>query len=336
MKIGIIGVGCVGSVLAERLSSLKKDVEVFFIARGKYAERLQNGIKVNGNLVHVPVPESGDCYADLVFVCVKNYDLAQACTDMFPYVNADTIILPLLNSVTPTPFIKKIYPNNRVLYGYISKIDAYNGNDGNGFYYNVAGDIHFGYANNTQVNPELEKIKKVLDKAGFDVYIDTDMKRGIWKKWMLNVGANQVSALTEADYIQFSRIKEIHHILRLAMQELLIIASYEGVNLGTRDIDETIEYLTTYPYPKKTSMLQDIQAHRRTEVDYISGDVVRLAHKWNCPSPVNLTMYYLIKAKEATYLLDTKEKIEISSHLRGMVRLPEDFDYRYELEKRSL
>lgn len=302
MKIGIIGAGCVGSVLVERLSSLKEDVETFFIAKGKFVERLRNGIKVNDSLIQIPIPAVGDCYADLILVCVKNYDLEQACEDMSPYVNANTIILPMLNSVTPTPAIKEFYPENRVLYGYISKIDAYN--DGTGYRYNVAGDIHFGYSNNTEVKPELVEIKNILDKAGFVTFVDADMKRGIWKKWMLNVGANQVSALTEADYIQFSKIREIHHILRLAMQELLIIASYEGVDLGTRDIADTIEYLTTYPYPKKTSMLQDVLAHRKTEVDYISGDVMRLAHKWNCPSPVNLTMYYLIKAKESTYLLD--------------------------------
>ena len=304
MKIGIVGAGCVGSVLAERLYCLtnKENVEVFFVAKGKYADRLRNGIEVNGDLIQLPIPKIGECCMDLIILCVKNFDLEQACEDMKPFVDVNTIVLPMLNSVTPTPTIREIYPKNKVLYGYISKIDAYN--DNHGYRYNIAGDIHFGYSNNTEVKPELIEIKNVLDKAGFVTFIDEDMKRGIWKKWMLNVGANQVSALTEADYIQFSKIKEIHHILRLAMQELLVIASYEGVDLGTRDIADTIEYLTTYPYPKKTSMLQDVLAHRKTEIDYISGDVVRLSHKWNCPSPVNLTMYYLIKAKESTYLLD--------------------------------
>lgn len=302
MRVGIIGAGCVGSVLAERISSLKYSTDVYFIAKGKYIERLRNGINVNDNLVKVKIADDTTSPLDLIFVCVKNFDLLTACEDMLPYLNDNTIIFPLLNSVTPTPSIKEYYPNNRVLYGYISKIDAYN--DGNGFRYNVAGEIHFGYSENPDPKPELLEIKDMLAMAGFTVFVDKDMKRGIWKKWMLNVGANQVSALTEADYIKFSKIPEIHHILRLAMQELLIIASYEGVNLGTRDIAETIEYLTTYPYPKKTSMLQDVLAHRKTEVDYISGDVVRLAHKWNCPCPVNLTMYYLIKSKEQAYLAE--------------------------------
>ena len=49
-------------------------------------------------------------------------------------------------------------------------------------------------------------------------------------------------------------------------------------------------------------MLQDIQARRKTEIDYISGDLINLSKKWDCPCPVNLTMYYLIKSKEKAYL----------------------------------
>ena len=123
------------------------------------------------------------------------------------------------------------------------------------------------------------------------------------EKWMLNIGANQISALTNCDYLQFSRIPEIGKILMLAMHEVLILARYENVDLSTKEVLEIMKYLTTYPYPKKTSMLQDIQAHRKTEIDYISGDLLKLSRKWNCPCPVNLTMYYLIKSKEKAYLL---------------------------------
>ena len=237
---------------------------------------------------------------EVIFVCVKNYDLEQACGDMKKFITPETIIIPLLNSVTPTPALQKYFAGSKVLYGYISKIDAHR--ESSKFFYNIAGDIHFGYAKNYDVSSELIAIRNILSVSGFGAYIDDDMLRGIWRKWMLNVGANQISALTEADYLQFGKIPEIEQVLRLAMHELLIIACYEGVNLSTEDIAELIKYLTTYPYPKKTSMLQDIQAHRKTEIDYISGDIIRLGRKWNCPCPVNLTMYYLIRSKEACYL----------------------------------
>lgn len=299
--IAIIGAGCVGSVLVERLISSEQNLTVSVIAEGRRSHRLsQSGITVNNTKFFPPnardVPEKPDA----VFVCVKNYDLEQACADMKNLIAPETMIIPLLNSVSPTPTIQVFFPKHRVLYGYISKIDARREN--HEVFYNIAGDVHFGDAENLCPDSALLEVRKILSSSGFGAYIDDDMRRGVWRKWMLNVGANQISALTEADYLKFGEIPEIEQVLRLAMHELLIIACYEGVNLSTQDISELIEYLTTYPYPKKTSMLQDILAHRKTEIDYISGDIVRLSRKWNCPCPVNLAMYYLIKSKEACYL----------------------------------
>ena len=304
--IAIIGAGCVGSVLVERLMSSGQELTVSVIAEGKRSQRLaQSGITVNGAKIFPPNARDIHEKICVVFVCVKNYDLEQACVDMKGRIFPDTVIIPLLNSVSPTPALQEFFPDNRVLYGYISKIDAHRENYS--VSYNIAGDIHFGEAENLRPDAALEEVREILKCAGFGAYIDSDMRRGVWRKWMLNVGANQISALTEADYLKFGEIPEIEQVLRLAMHELLIIACYEGVNLSTQDISELIEYLTTYPYPKKTSMLQDILAHRKTEVDYISGDIVRLSRKWNCPCPVNLAMYYLIKSKEACYLSENGE-----------------------------
>lgn len=299
LRVSIIGAGCIGSVIAERL--LKQKIDLSLIALGKRREKLKSeGLTVNGVKHYVRIAEESDPAPDLLFVCVKNYDLEQSLKDINKFIDSHTMILPLLNSISPTPTIQKKYPDNHVLYGFIQKIDAYR--EGNEYKYNIAGDIHFGDAINEGYNSALMPIKEMLLKSGFGAIIDKDMIRGVWKKWMLNVGANQVSALTEANYLQFARIPEIEHVLRLAMHELLVIAGYEGVNLSTVDVTDAIRYLTTYQFPKKTSMLQDVHARQQTEVDYISGDIIKLSRKWNCPCPVNLTMYYLIKSKESAYL----------------------------------
>lgn len=303
MRISILGAGCVGCVIAEHIYKTTCGNELHFIAGEPFAKDLENnGVWVNDYHYTIPVLKPDEEKPDLVFVTVKNYDLLKACEDMRPLIDDHTILLPLLNSVSPTPTIQEIFPNNRVLYGYINTIDAHR--EGKGVCYHLSGNLHFGYANNKEIAPELEEIKQILIQSGINASIDEDMLRGVWKKWMLNVGANQVSALTECNYLQFAKIPEIENVLRLAMQELLTIASYEGVDLGTKDIADTLKYLTTYPYAKQTSMLQDILAHRRTEVDYISGDIIKLSHKWNCPCPVNLTMYYLIKSKQDAYLMN--------------------------------
>ena len=302
MRLAVIGAGCVGSVLAARLHDA--GCEVALIAKGDRGRRLAaEGLVVNGIQYSLPVCDSGtmsNSKFDLVFVCVKNYQLDIACTDLKDCIDEHTILLPLLNSISPTSVISSYYPENEVLYGYISKIDSQR--SGRGFVYNLAGDVHFGRACNQGYDSLLASFKGMLASAGFNAFIDEDMVKGIWKKWMLNVGANQVSALTEANYIQFSSSPEIEEVLRMAMGELLCLAQKETVGLVQDDADELVHYLMTYPFPKKTSMLQDVLAKRKTEVEAISGDVLRLSEKWNYPCPVNKTMYCLIRGKEQTYL----------------------------------
>lgn len=301
MNISVIGAGCVGSVFAQLLYKLDK-TNVTLIAKKPYNQILEEqGLTVNRERYDIPLLKETDTPPDLLIVCVKNYDLDAALEDMSKFIDEHTLILPMLNSISPTPTIQERFPKNRVLYGYITKIDSYSKNGE--YFYNIAGDVHFGYAQNTTIAPELKELYDLFNKAGFNAFIDKDMIHGVWRKWMLNVGANQVSALTEANYLQFAKIPEIEEILRLAMMELLSIACYEGVSLSTKDVSEIVEYLTTYQFPKQTSMLQDVLAKRRTEVDYISGDIIKLSNKWNCPCPVNLTMYYLIKSKQSAYLM---------------------------------
>ena len=94
------------------------------------------------------------------------------------------------------------------------------------------------------------------------------------------------------------------------MNEILRIAKAEGIVLTVEDRDETIQYLTTFPLPKKTSMLQDVEAKRRTEIDDMGGMVRMYSNKWNIPTPVNDTLFLSIKAKETIYLLDSCEHLD--------------------------
>ena len=300
MLISVMGAGCVGSVIASRLYKVE-GCSVSLLALGDRAKRLEgNGLLVNNKRYDIPVLKPGETSPDLVVLCVKNYQLKEACEQLKNWISPHSIILPLLNSISPVPIIRQCLPNQTVLYGYISKIDTFRQNGG--FVYHIPGDVHFGHAENLSPDPFIEKVATLLKKAGFSVSVDKDMIRGVWRKWMLNVGANQVSALTEADYLQFAAIPEIEDVLRLAMGELLLLAHRADVKLTQTDIDELIEYLTTYPYPKKTSMLQDVQARRKTEIEAISGEIMKLAAEWNQPCPVNEAMYCLIRAKEQVYL----------------------------------
>ena len=146
-KIGLIGAGRVGSVLCEHL--VKSYNERFcLVASGLRKDKLlEKGIMINGNTIFPHVISESKIPLDLVIICVKNHNLIDACEDIRGSIDEHTVILPLLNGISPTPSIQKVYPKNLVLYGYITKIDSYK--DDEEFKYNIAGEIHFGEANNS-------------------------------------------------------------------------------------------------------------------------------------------------------------------------------------------
>ena len=76
------------------------------------------------------------------------------------------------------------------------------------------------------------------------------------------------------------------------------------IGLTEKDRDDIVQILINYPPEKKTSMLQDIEAKRRTEIDYFAGTVIELGKKTGIVTPVNRILYYAIKAKEKVGLAE--------------------------------
>jgi 2-dehydropantoate 2-reductase len=87
-----------------------------------------------------------------------------------------------------------------------------------------------------------------------------------------------------------------------AMAEVIDCAAEEGVHLTHEDIEHWYPILDSIPPEGKTSMCQDVEAKRKTEVEMFAGTLIELAEKHGLPVPVNRTLYRLLKAKELMYL----------------------------------
>jgi 2-dehydropantoate 2-reductase len=301
-NIGIIGVGAIGGMLASFIYPAYKG-NTYIIASGARYERLaRSGIHVNGKLLRPRIIESdADAVAiDVLLVCVKNYDLDSAMIDIGKVINTRTIILPFLNGLEATAKLKKAFPENKVLYGIAIRTDALREN--NTMSFSSAGELQIGDETNTPPSGEVTRIKNILSGAGLTVNIYDDMKRMLWRKIMLNIGVNQISAVTERTFKRYKKIDEIVELFRNELEEILLVARAEGVHVTEHDIDEIVETLINYPPDKKTSMLQDIEAHRKTEIDYFAGEIIKLGTRHGIPTPVNQTMYLIIKAKEKYYV----------------------------------
>ena len=118
---------------------------------------------------------------------------------------------------------------------------------------------------------------------------------------MFNVGCNQVTAITGATYSGVMGIKTNHVLFHEAMMEVVALAQASNINVTENDALEFEHLLTTFSPQGKTSMLQDVEAGRRTEVDYFAGTVAELGIRLNVPTPVNHAMYCILKSKEQLY-----------------------------------
>lgn len=296
--IGLIGAGSVGTALISYLDRAYAD-DFYLLARGDRAVRLKkNGISVNDCTLYPKIyaEESQKINIDLLIISVKCYSLDTVIEDIRGLIGKETIILPLLNGIMATQRLREAFPENRVLYGVMLRTDAHR--TGHKVYFTTSGEVQIGYENNRVPAPEVQAVYECLKDSGINVRIYEDMRRTQWRKWLSNTGGSLAAVEVGVECGYFTQVEEIVEIIRLCMDEILLLARAEKVNLTEKDRDEMLDILLHYPAHKKMSMLQDVEAGRPLEIDEYAGTVVQLGKKHGIATPVNDILYKTIKARE--------------------------------------
>lgn len=298
-NIAIVGAGAMGAAYAAMFSDAV-GFSVSFVARGTRYERLKHrSMTVNERLYNIGVihPDKVSTPADLVIVALKHHHLADAVGDIAALAGPDTIILSVMNGLESEEMIGAVCGMDKLVYAIAIGIDAVHEN--RRFTYANPGKIVFGPTADDGSGPDLERIREALDRAGIPSEAPTDILRAMWWKFMVNVGTNQASAVLRAPYGVFQSNPDARDLMRSLMEEVVALATKAGIDLGTGDIDEWEQLLTTLSPKGKTSMLQDVEAGRKTEVELFAGRVVELGRKHNVPTPVNATVQRIIKVIES-------------------------------------
>ena len=111
--------------------------------------------------------------------------------------------------------------------------------------------------------------------------------RALWAKFMLNVACNQISAILGLTFHQMHTSPSFKELATKVMKEVELCAKAEGINNTETLIKEVFEHIKTITPEGKTSMLQDVEAGRKTEVETFAGTVIRYGEKHNIPTPYN-------------------------------------------------
>lgn len=297
-NIYLSGLGAIGSTYAGMLSDMNPECIKIIASEDRIRLYNDNGVLINGKKYEFKYINPGEKAepADLILIAVKQHHLEQSIKDIRNFVGQNTIILSLLNGISSEEIIGREFGMDKMLYSFCVGTDAVR--TGTHTQYTKHGRIVFGEAVNEIKSQKVEAVATVFKAAGIPYSIPVDMIRELWWKFMLNVGINQVSAILKAPYGIFHNVDEARDLMVLASKEVILLANKMGINLNDEDINEYIKIIKTLSPEGKTSMLQDIEAGRKTEVEIFSGTVIELGKKHYVQTPVNDILFKMIRALE--------------------------------------
>ncbi|MDR2973816.1 MAG: ketopantoate reductase family protein [Propionibacteriaceae bacterium] len=300
VRISVIGLGAMGASYAAKLQDAP-DTDVRVIATGARAEGLRReGVTVNGKRHDFTIVAPDDTVepADLLIVAVKHMALPEALPQVSRHISDHTVIVSLLNGITSEAQIAEAYPQSHPLLSITFGIDAVR--HGHEVSYSSLGKMAFGEAvNEPPYSEQAQWLARLFDAAGLAYEIPTDMVRQLWWKFLVNTGVNQITGVLEAPYrIVQDPASPARDVMIAAQREVVAVARAQGVDLDESDIDSWLDVLDGLGPTQYTSMAQDTLAHRRCETDIFGGMVHRLGEEAGIPTPVNASLWGLLKAKE--------------------------------------
>lgn len=276
-NVVIIGLGGVGAVYASKLPMAKILVSKDRFARYSQNKTTINNVEYDFNFV-TKCPEN----PDLIIITTKFYNLNEVLEQIKPTPN--TIILSLINGISAVGILKNKFQNSIIVPAYLI-CDSIIRN-GRNIIHNDINKIVMGK------NYELEKF---LERNNINFEIVEDIKSALWQKLMLNIIANQLSAVTRMTFGDMNSLPYIDRLLNNILQEVREVAVKEGVKNPDELVYNAInKFHNMAPYGK-TSMLQDIEHGKNTEVEAFAGYIKKLGKKYEIRTPYSDLFYFLLR-----------------------------------------
>ncbi len=282
-KIAILGLGGVGGYFGGKLAAHyhgSPDVEIIFIARGETEKIIRGqGLKLitpqgdqvaHPSLVTNNPAESG--HLDLVLCCVKGYDLESGIETLRPCVNEETIIISTLNGVDGAERIRVVLPQADTWEGFayiISLIES------PGVVKQTGDFRHLYFGSPTASAEQLKRVEEIFTSAGIEAKAPPDIFAAMWEKFHF---ISAIATLTSALDLSIGAILENDshkdQLMRL-LRELKAVADAKGIHLPEDAVDLTLDKMKGLPYETTSSMHRDFHRGKKTELESLTGYVVR-------------------------------------------------------------
>ncbi len=283
-----MGAGALGSLFGALLQIAGFDV--VFVARGKQYEALKKSLKISGILntelrvYATNKPED----ADVTFVTVKAYDTENAAKSLAE-VNPG-IVCSLQNGVGNEEILQRYC--RRVLGGvtsYAANLIDYGHVNYAGEGYTYIGEL------NGKISRDAKRVVEILRDAKIRAEVVDDIVFRIWVKTVVNAAINPITALCRVRNGEIVRNRYLWNIAKRVAEEGMEVLRKMGFEF---DAVEEVKRIAEMTANNKSSMLQDVERGKRTEIEYINGAIVKKGKELGIDCIVNETLMNLIRGVE--------------------------------------
>ena len=304
MNVCVVGCGAVGSLFAANLAQLE-DVDVW--AYDLYEEhvgainerglRLVGAGEVTGRLRATSDPgELPACDFGIVATKAMHTAAAVAATAR---AFADGAVASVQNGVGNEEAIAEHVP--RVIRG--TTFPAGKLLEPGVVQWDVKGETTLGpFEPQPASLDEVERLADACTRAGMPTYAVSDARGPQWRKVIFNAATNPIGALTRLTHGRVCERPDLRALVSRLVDEGKAVAAAQGIELDA-DPEELIDHAAKpeVAYEHKASMLQDVEARRQTEIDYLNGGIVRFGREHGVPTPLHEAIVALIKGVEQSW-----------------------------------
>ncbi len=315
MRIAIMGAGALGGTFGVLMADAGFDVTLVDVDVAKIEAIRAEGLTLimpdgtrKTHMMAATTDPSEVGIVDLVQISVKGYHTASAAELARPMVGPDTYVLSVQNGLKNLQRIAAVLGEEKVIGGVTAHsamplshtLIKYNGG---------LGGIYIGRYDRTE-DPGVDRLVEVLNAAGFETHrIQGDVRIPIWRKLLANISCNAVAALTGFTGSQLVGFEPTNTLIRALAEETAEVARAQGFDFAELDYagDFAIRALSGVG-DNKISMLQDIEAGRRTEIDTLNLAVVERGEEYGVDTPLNWMIGILIQAHEQRFAWEREAK----------------------------
>lgn len=293
MNILILGPGAVGSLWATKFKLAGHNVSLW--GRSSNSEQLlqlDDNPAISFSNQHIPSVQN----ADLIVVTVKAWQVESAIEPLLPYISEDTIIMLMHNGMGTAPLLEAKRPDNPLIVATTT----------HGAYKPSKEQVLHTGQGNTQLGgfnakgAQCDFLAEVMNHALPEVNWNPNINAALWTKLAINCAINPLTAIHQCKNGELAAPEFATELANIT-RELVEIMNKEGIKVDFDSLHTTVMQVVNATAANYSSMRQDVYHQRRTEIDFITGYLLKAAEKHHISTPENAKLYQRIKQIEQSW-----------------------------------